>query len=108
MDGTSTSAEALVRARVCLLPRAEGGRSAPIRGSYRPNHNFLGPDNRDMLVGFIEMQPDEVLNPGECAEFEILFLNWSALRPDLRVGKEWLIQEGAHVVGKGTVLERLS
>ena len=61
-----------------------------------------------MLVGFIEFAPGEVMNPGESAEFEIEFLNWRALRPDLSPGVEWLIQEGARIVGTGTVLERLS
>ena len=100
--------EARVRASVRLLSVAEGGRPGPIKGSYRPNHNFFGPDNRNMLVGLIELRDGEELQPGESAVFEIEFLNWSALRPELRPGTAWLIQEGAQVVGVGTVLEILS
>lgn len=44
-----------VRADIRLLPTSEGGRTSAIRGSYRPNHNFFGADDREMTIGFIEM-----------------------------------------------------
>jgi len=54
----------LVRANIRLLSTAEGGRTTPIRGSYRPNHNFFGPDDRNMTVGFIDLPEGKELHPG--------------------------------------------
>jgi len=92
-----------VRANIRLLSAAEGGRSVPVRGSYRPNHNFFGPDNRNMAIGFIELPEGKELRPGESIEVPVTFLSW----PDGQIypGREWRIQEGAKLVGTGTVLE---
>lgn len=53
-----------VRANVRLLPTSESGRMTPIRGSYRPNHNFFGPDSRNTKVGFIDLPEGTELHPG--------------------------------------------
>jgi translation elongation factor EF-Tu-like GTPase len=96
-----------VRARISLLPSEQSGRVVPIRGSYRPNHNFFGPDNREMATGFIEVPADQPLHPGESMEVEMLFWSWSRLEPEVRVGREWRIQEGPKWVGTGVILEIL-
>jgi len=41
-----------VRASITLLPSEESSRTLPVRGSYRPNHNFGAADCRAMDVGF--------------------------------------------------------
>jgi translation elongation factor EF-Tu-like GTPase len=97
-----------VRANIRLLTVAEGGRSAPIRGSYRPNHNFFGPDNNNMTVGFIEVPSGSEMRPGESIELPITFWSWPGLEQQIHPGREWRIQEGAKLVGIGTVLEVLS
>ena len=95
-----------LRARIQLLPASEGGRRSPIHGgaSYRPNHNFFGPDNREMAVGFIEMPPGTILHPGEAIDLDMTFLHWPWLPSELHPGREWLIQEGGQVVGFGRIL----
>ena len=98
----------LVRANVRLLATAESGRTTPIRGSYRPNHNFFGPDDRNMTVGFIELPDGIELHPGESIEIPITFWNWPGLEEQIYPGREWRIQEGGQLVGIGTVLEILS
>ncbi len=97
-----------VRARIRLLATAESGRTAPIRGSYRPNHNFFGADDANMTVGFIDLPSGAELYPGESIELRITFWNWAGLEGQIYPGREWRIQEGAKLVGIGTVLEVLS
>lgn len=95
-----------VHARVCLLPTNEGGRNGPILGgtSWRPNHNFFGPGNLEMAVGLIDLPEGNVLTPGGTVDTIVIFLPFDLLIPELHPGREWLIQEGAQVVGTGRVL----
>lgn len=94
-----------VRARIRLLPTAESGRTVPVGGSYRPNHNFGAADNREMDVAFIEFADGEALHPGEATERELTFWDRPGLNDVLTPGREWRIQEGSRLVGVGTVLE---
>ena len=94
-----------VLATVTLLATDDGGRSGPIRGSYRPNHNFFGPDNREMAIGFIDLPEGVELLPGQSIETPISFWSWPRLAAAVRAGREWTIQEGPKVVGFGKVLE---
>lgn len=96
-----------VKANIRLLPTPESGRTAPIRGSYRPNHNFFGPDDHDMTIGFIDLPNGIELHPGESIDLPITFWNWPSLEGQIYPGREWRIQEGAKLVGVGTVLELL-
>jgi elongation factor Tu len=95
----------LVRANIRLLPAAESGRTTPVRASYRPNHNFFGPENRTMTVGFIDLPEGRELHPGESIEVPITFWKWPGLEELIYPGREWRIQEGQRLVGFGTVIE---
>ncbi|HWL83758.1 MAG TPA: hypothetical protein VNR89_22610 [Roseomonas sp.] len=97
----------LVKANIRLLPSAESGRTVPISGSYRPNHNFFGPDDRTMTVGFIELPDGTELHPGESIELSIAFWKRPGLEGEVYPGRAWRIQEGAKLVGIGTVIEVL-
>jgi hypothetical protein len=68
-----------VRAELRLLATTQGGRATPVRGSYRPNHNFFGPENREMAVGFIELPDGREWQPSESLELPIRFLRWPRL-----------------------------
>jgi translation elongation factor EF-Tu-like GTPase len=96
-----------VRANVRLLPTSESGRTTAIRGSYRPNHNFFGPDSRNMTVGFIDLPGGTELHPGESIDLPIMFWSWPGLGDQIYPGWEWRIQEGAKLVGIGTIIEIL-
>ncbi len=98
----------LVRANIRLLPTAESGRTAPIRGSYRPNHNFFGANDFNMTMGFIDLPTGTELRPGESIEISIRFWGWPGLEDQIYPGREWRIQEGAKLVGIGIVLEVLA
>lgn len=93
-----------VRASVRLLPEVEHGR----RANYRPNHNFFGPDDRVMTMGEVNIPAGEELHPGETMEVPITFFNWPGLVGQIYPGREWRIQEGATLVGIGTIIEVLS
>lgn len=94
-----------VIAEVRLLTSNEGGKSVPIRGSYRPNHNFFDTENAVMTIGFIEIPEGQEVKPGEAATVSIAFWWWEGLAGQVYVGREWRIQEGHQLVGHGRVLE---
>ena len=98
-----------IEARIRFLTTDEGGRGTSLRGrgSYRPNHNFFGPDDRDMCIGFIDLAENEVIEPGEAVTKEIRLLIWPGFQAEIREGREWRIQEGAKLVAIGTVLSVL-
>ncbi len=96
-----------VWAEVRLLPTGEGGRADAIRGGYRPNHNFFGPEDREMAVGCIDLPEGSELLPGQSVEVTITFLGWPGLTGLVYPGREWRIQEGPRLVGIGRVIEVL-
>lgn len=92
-----------------MLSSEEGGRKSPVIGgvSYRPNHNFLGPENREMGMGFIELPAGELFHPGDSRAVELTLYPWPE-DIDLSPGREWRIQEGGHLVAIATVVEVLA
>ena len=107
LSASMNDGDLLIRAHVRLLPAVEGGRTAPVRGSYRPNHNFFGSDARKMATGFLDLPNGTELHPGESIELTIRFWNCPELKDQIYPGREWRIQEGGRLVGFGTVLEIL-
>ncbi|MGN7127635.1 hypothetical protein [Methylorubrum thiocyanatum] len=98
-----------VRASIRFLSTEEGGRSSPLLsgGSYRPNHNFFGPDDRDMCMGFIELPEGQQVAPGDRIQTEMTLSIYPAVRPEIGIGRQWRIQEGGTLVAVGTILEVL-
>ena len=96
-----------VQAEIRLLPTAEGGRASPVRGSYRPNHNFFGPNGREMTIGAIDLPEGIELHPGQSIELPITFWWWPGLEGQIYPGREWRIQEGHRLVGNGKVMKVL-
>jgi hypothetical protein len=47
---------------------AEGVKARIVKGSYLPNHNFFGPEDRNMTIGFIELPDGIELLPGQSLE----------------------------------------
>ena len=97
-----------VLAEVSFLTTSEGGKSGPVRGRYRPNHNFGAADGRITYIGQIEFDPDDEVVPGESRTVRIRFLSGSGLDALLSVGREWRIQEGPKLVARAKLIERLS
>lgn len=95
---------AKVRARISLLPDCLGSR----QGLWRPNHNFLGPDDREMAIGQIAIPEGTVLRPGDSIEQTVSFFHGPRLDGLIVPGREWRIQEGCRLVGMGVILKILS
>lgn len=93
----------LVEAEISLLATNDGGRKSPITEKYRPNHNFDESNNCVFYIGQIELKKGEWLYPSESRLLLVTFLDSKGLREKLEIGKEWRIQEGSHIVGKGIV-----
>jgi len=98
-----------IRIKACieLLASTSGGRMLPVRGSYRPNHNFGGPNSHEFEIGFLDFPEGEFLSPGESKEMEITLWMRSGLVESISPGKKWRIQEGHQLMGFGIVLEVL-
>jgi translation elongation factor EF-Tu-like GTPase len=94
-----------IRANIRLLPTSEGGRRGPVRGRYRPNHNFFGPESRVTAIGVIDLPVGTELWPGESIDAFVTLLIWPELETLLQRGRQWRIQEGTKLVGIGTVIE---
>lgn len=74
---------------------------------YRPNHHFFGASDNRMCVGAIDLAEDESLVPGGTIERDILMWIWPELKGAIQPGREWVIREGAQLVGHGTVIALL-
>ena len=68
-----------VLARISVLKTEDGGRRGPFTVSYRPNHNFGGPNDRVFYVGQVEVPEGTWVHPGETRELVFTFINcpWS-------------------------------
>ncbi len=97
-----------VWAEVSFLTALEGGRSGPIRGTYRPNHNFGSAGHRQTYIGQLAFAPGDDVAPGECRKVLIRFLSGPGLDLLLTPGREWRIQEGSRLVARARVVERLA
>ncbi|MGN6691885.1 MAG: hypothetical protein ACTHJU_13175 [Sphingopyxis sp.] len=104
-----TDDQVRVRAAIQFLSTEEGGRSSPLLGggSYSPNHNFFGPDDREMCMGFIDLPEGQQVAPGDTIQTEMTLWIYPAVKPEISVGRQWRIQEGARLVAVGTILEVL-
>lgn len=93
-----------VYARISVIRTEDGGRKGPFTKSYRPNHNFGGPDDRVFYIGQVEVPEGTWIHPGETHDLPITFLNVRGLRELLHVGRTWRIQEGGMLVATAEVL----
>ena len=94
----------VVRATIAVVPTDKGGRVGPFTKGLRPNHNFGSQDDRFFYIGQIEVPEGEWVYPGETRELSVTFLNARGLCDLLKPGRTWRIQEGARLIGTGTVI----
>ena len=108
-NGSMARDQVRVKARIRFLSTEEGGRRSPLQGggSYRPNHNFFGPDAREMCMGFIELADGEQVAPGDTIQKDLTLTIFPAVQPDIIEGRNWRIQEGGQLVAVGTILKVL-
>lgn len=60
-----------------------------------------------MCMGFIDLPPNQHVSPGETLQADIDLLIYPAVKPEIKPGRKWRIQEGGKLVAVGTILEVL-
>lgn len=89
-----------LKAKLHLLPTAEGGRRTPIiKNVYRPQFH-LGSSSASCRVDDMEKEP---LSPGEEGEVEMTLVHPERFGADLCFGSRFEIREGTRVVGWGVI-----
>jgi hypothetical protein len=96
-----------VRALISFLASHEGGRTADVCLTYRPLHNFGGPENQEMWFGQIRLDATDKIRPGESREVVVQFNADPILVAELKPGRIWRIQEGPQLVATAKVIEVL-
>ena len=96
-----------------LLPTEQGGRKYPLDlcndncGQYRPHFRVIGGSGEMLGVAFMD-GPDEPVLPGGSTNATVKCLYPGAHYEELVDGAKFEILEGANVIGRGVVTERLS
>jgi len=98
-------ARGVLRATVRFYTSREGGRSAPIASGYRAMLNFQPEQNREFNDGELVLVDREQVEPGDECEVLVRLGNWEAVPVPLERGRPFLLNEGARIIGKGTVVE---
>ncbi|WP_329321059.1 elongation factor Tu [Streptomyces sp. NBC_01262] len=83
------------RARVYVLPAAEGGRRTPVATGYRPQFYIRTAD----VVGDVDLGEDGIALPGDTVEMTVEL----GRAVPLEAGLGFAIREGGRTVGAGTV-----
>ncbi len=60
-----------------------------------------------MCMGFIELPEGQQVAPGDAIQTEMTLWIYPTVKPEISVGRQWRIQEGARLVAVGTILEIL-
>ena len=93
-----------VEAEIYFLTAEEGGRHAPIWSGYRPQFYYDGHD-WDAIHNYPDEQ--EPVNPGHTVTAYLSFLSPHCHVGKLFPGKEFLLREGSHTVGRGRITKIL-
>lgn len=97
-----------VRASIHFLQTEEGGQTSALSGgSYRPNHNFFGPDDREMCMGSIELPEGKPVASGDTIQTDITLLVYPEVKSEITEERQWRIQVGGKLVAVGTILKVL-
>ncbi len=93
-----------IEAEIYFLTQEEGGRSTRFFSGYRPQFYYDGHhwDARQDYVGVTEV------HPGQTVIAELTFANPQYQLGKLYPGKEFLVREGAQIVGRGKVTRILN
>ncbi len=90
-----------VKVEMFFLPTEAGGRKGAVHNGYRPQFYFDGHD-WDAVHTYIDV---ETVQPGEDVSAYLSFISPHLLLPKVKVGRPFLIREGAKTVAFGTITE---
>jgi translation elongation factor EF-Tu-like GTPase len=99
----------IVKAKITMKTKEEGGRQFGFKSGYRPNHVFEMPDDlKDLItyIGDIRFDDQELIQPGESKVATVRFLKVPEIEKYINVGRKWFINEGARTLGFGEILEK--
>jgi translation elongation factor EF-Tu-like GTPase len=96
-----------IHAEIVFLSTEEGGRKGPVQSGYFPNHDFHFA-NGEINGAKHEYFTDEPVYPGERVEALLQLLGPERQVGRLYAGFEFTVQEGAHIVGYGKIIEVLN
>ena len=89
---------------ISFLTAEEGGRTAPCTSGYRPQFYYDGHD-WDAIHNYPDEQ--EPVHPGDTVTVYLSFVSPHHHVGNLCPGKEFLVREGARVVGRGRITKIL-
>jgi len=92
-----------VVARLTLLAAEDGGIAIAAGVSFRPNHNFGGPDDLHFYIGQVDFGAQDMA-PGESRDVAVQFLPVRSLPEKLVVGRVWRLQSGRKLLGTAEIL----
>ena len=98
----------IVKAKITLKTKEEGGRETAFYSGYRPNHVFELPNNLKILlayIGAIQFPDRGSFAPGETKIVTVRFLNVPEIKKYMTVGRKWCINEGPKTIGFGEILD---
>lgn len=98
----------IVKAKISLKSAAEGGRHEGLYTGFRPNHVFEMPkegENLCTFVGEVQFTEKEKLLPGESVIATVTFIDFPILRPYIKPGQKWFINQAITTFGYGEILE---
>ena len=93
-----------IEAEITFLTTEEGGRQTPAFSGYRPQFYYDGQD-WDAIQHYVGVI--EPVYPGQTVTAHVSFLSPQHHVGKLYPGKEFLVREGQHVVGRGKVTKIL-
>ena len=93
-------------AEIKYLSTDEGGRSTPIKSGYRPHIKF--PFSKMMTSAQQKFINQDIVNPGETVNAEIMILSPNFFKHMLKVGMEFKVGEGSKIVANGKLIKILN
>src|SRR5436309_3105903 len=96
----------ILTVRIQLLMAAEGGRTTPVAGGYRPLCVLPAPDGSASYLGLCQLELADSIPPGGAATARLRFHDDVAdiVREHLRPGAIFKFAEGPRIIGNAAVL----
>ncbi|MDN3579503.1 hypothetical protein [Mucilaginibacter flavus] len=97
----------LIKAKIKLKTKEEGGRTTGFISGYRPNHVFEYPQNGEYLqtfIGDIVFEGQPTIEPGETKDVTVRFLINQPIEKYLDKGRKWWIHEGGKLIGEAEII----
>jgi hypothetical protein len=94
-----------LRVEIHLLTAAEGGRTTPVGGGYRPLCVVGAEGDAKTIIGLCQLEMNGELAPGGTGQADLVFAAEVSdlTRSLLAIGSTFGLAEGPYVIGEATV-----